>query len=149
MTAIQKIVCAVDFSEASDEAIAYAVGLARELGAELHVVHAYQIPMLALPDGAVLPSPEWTADASQKLQKGLADLRETYGEGVSIQTHLREGMPHTEVAALCSEIGADLLVIGTHGRTGLSHLLLGSVAGRIVRTSDIPVITVPMPREEG
>ncbi len=147
MTLIKKILCAVDFSEASEEAVRYAAGLARQTGAELHLVHAFQIPMLALPDGAVLPSPEWTASASQKLQAGLKELSAPYTQ-LGVQTHLVDGQAHAEIERMVGEIGADLVVIGTHGRTGFAHLLMGSVAERIVRTSRVPVITVPMKKPD-
>lgn len=142
VTAIQTILCAVDFSEPSEAAAAYAAGLARQTGASLHLLHAFQIPMLALPDGAVLPSPEWTVSASTKLQEGLDQIAEGL-EGVEARTHLVEGQPHTEVERFATEHDVDLVVLGTHGRTGLAHLFLGSVAERIVRTSSVPVITVP------
>jgi nucleotide-binding universal stress UspA family protein len=142
LSTLTKIVCAVDFSEASEPAARYAAGLAAQTGAELHFVHAFQLPMLALPDGAVLPSPEWTSGASTRLQAALDDVAKRFAE-VSVETHLREGMPHTQIAALVEDLDADLVVVGTHGRTGLTHLLLGSVASRIVRTSTVPVVTVP------
>lgn len=144
MSTIRTILCAVDFSEPSDAAVRYAAELAQKTGARLHLLHAFQIPMLALPDGAVMPSPEWTASASSRLQKGLDEIADGL-EGLEAQTHLVEGLPHTEVERFATENGVDLVVLGTHGRTGLAHLLLGSVAERIVRLSSVPVITVPSP----
>jgi len=63
--------------------------------------------------------------------------------GVKLETHLLEGIPYKEVVRMTEELDADLVVMGTHGRTGLKHLLLGSVAERVVRSSKVPVITVP------
>lgn len=146
MSEIQKILCPVDFSDSSDRALDYALDFAARVGAEVHVLHAYQLPIYALPDGAAMPGPELAARVSVELQRSLDEIeaRETK---VEVQTHLCEGLPHKEVQRLAEELGCDLVVIGTHGRTGLAHFLIGSVAERVVRTSPVPVITVPMKGE--
>ncbi len=148
MSTIRSLLCAVDFSKPSEHALRHAIALAEALGAELHVVHVYTVPVYALPDGALVAGPQWTArimsDAEQQM-KALLERVET--GSVKVTPHVLEGVPHEEIPALARKLGVDLLVAGTHGRTGLAHLLLGSVAERIVRTADRPVLTVRPPAE--
>lgn len=145
MNAIERILCPVDFSEPSEHAMRYAVDLAERLGAELHLVHVFQIPAMALPDGAIMGGPDWTTRIMERSEQSLKELAARHADqGIDVKTHLVEGVPFREINRVAREdVKADLIVIGTHGRTGLSHLLMGSVAERVVRTSDVPVITVP------
>lgn len=144
MPEIRRILCPVDFSEPSEAALDYAVDLASKFGADLQLVHVYQLPVYALPDGAMMAGPEFTTKVTNELQKALAELvDQKKSAGVKIESHLVEGIPYKEVVRLSAELEADLVVMGTHGRTGVKHLLLGSVAERVVRSSKIPVITVP------
>ncbi|MGE0792167.1 MAG: universal stress protein [Sandaracinaceae bacterium] len=143
MTSFKTLLCAVDFSDTSEHAASYAARLAKDNGATLHFMHVFELPMLALPDGAVLPTPEWTAGASDKLQRALSDLARRYGSGLTVETHLIEGLPGTEIDRVARDIGADAVIVGTHGRSGIAHLFLGSVAERIIRASSVPVIAVP------
>ncbi len=140
-TSIRRILCPVDFSEPSDHAYAYAVHLAKALGAELHAMHAFQLPVYALPDGAMIPTAEVAASVSTEAQKALDRLAAP--AGVEVHRHLTEGVPHKEVERLVEELECDLVVMGTHGRTGIRRLLVGSVAERVVRTCSVPVVTVP------
>ena len=143
MPEIRKILIPVDFSPPSDHATDYGVDLAEQLGAEVDVVHAYQIPIYALPDGGVMVGPEFVSRLTESAQKGLDQLVERYADRkVKLRTHMADGAPHLEVQRLAEELGADLIVMGTHGRTGLRHFLLGSVAERVVRVSTVPVVTV-------
>lgn len=144
MPEIRRILCPVDFSEPSESALDYAVDLASKFGADVQLVHVYQLPVYALPDGAMMAGPEFTTKVTNELSKALDALAEKKAEsGVKVETHLVEGIPYREVVRLGEELEADLVVMGTHGRTGIKHLLLGSVAERVVRSSKIPVITVP------
>jgi len=146
MAKIRRIVCPVDFSDASAAAVEYALDLAADTKAEVRFVHVYQIPVYALPDGAVVGGPELAARLGQQLQTELDALRKKYeGRGPKLDTHLVEGVPHVEIVRIAKELPADMIVMGTHGRGGLSHLLLGSVAERVVRTAECPVLTVRQP----
>ncbi|MFW6085953.1 MAG: universal stress protein [Myxococcota bacterium] len=146
MADLKRILVAVDFSDTSSHALAYAADLASKLGASLDVIHAYQIPVYALPDGAVMASADFSTRLSNDLQTELDRVSKPYREqGLDVETHLVRGMPHTEIVRRATEEGADLVVVGTHGRTGLEHLLLGSVAERVVRTCPVPVLTVRKP----
>jgi len=144
---IQRVLCPVDFSDPSGRALDYALDLAGALGAELHLLHAYQLPVYALPDGALIPSAELAASVSGDAQRAFDQLAARIPEGVNVQRHLTEGAPHLEVQRLVKELDIDLVIMGTHGRTGLARLLLGSVAERVVRTCPVPVLSVP-PEED-
>ena len=137
------ILCAVDFSDTSDQAFDYSVALARKLGAQIKVAHIYQIPAAALPNG-VLDAP---VDYEDNLQDQLQDRLEEYIddkaiEDIDITAYVCQGIPYIEIIEMAMETNADMIVIGTHGRTGLSHMLMGSVAERVVRTAEVPVISI-------
>lgn len=137
------ILCPVDFSEASKQSFQTAVDLATRLNAEIRVIHVYQLPASALPDGVLETPTDLEAVLEERIQKRLdAFVAENVTEGANVTTGLCEGVPYVEITEAAEEIDADMIVIGTHGRTGLAHLLLGSVAERVLRTSDIPVLTV-------
>ena len=149
MPAIQRILCPVDFSETSERAAQYAVGLARQLGAGIHFVHAWQMPVYAFPDGAVILGPDVVAQITGELQRSLDALVARHREPeLAIEGHLAQGLADREITRLAQELDAQLIVMGTHGRTGLPHLFLGSVAERVVRTSSVPVLTVPPDRSK-
>lgn len=138
---VRRILCATDFSPSSDVALDWAAALAKREGAELHVVHAWQLPELVSPAGGIIPMPEVSAEIHREIEAGLKKACE--GRTVASQT-IRRGMPDTEIAGLARDLGVDVVVVGTHGRTGLSHVLLGSIAERVIRLSPVPVVTVPM-----
>lgn len=142
MPEIRRILCPVDFSTPSERALDFALDLAESLGAEVELAHIYQLPVYALPDGAMMAGPEFTVRVTNELQKSLNELA-ARRPGKKLRTHLVEGVPYREVVRLAEELEADVIVMGTHGRTGIRHLLLGSVAERVVRSAKVPVITVP------
>ncbi|MEZ4282325.1 MAG: universal stress protein [Myxococcota bacterium] len=149
MSQFDRIVSAYDFSPDALHALTVAEGLATKLGAELHVVHVVPEPRLAYPTielGSFAPPvvPESVReDAHETLNEETAHLR---GGTHRVQTHVLEGSTVDVVLAdFIHEIGADLLVMGTHGRTGLAHLLMGSVAERTLRRAPCPVLTVRSP----
>lgn len=143
MPEIKRILCPVDFSETSEHALRYAIDLASRLGADVRIAHAYQLPTYALPDGALLARPDFVKELTTELQKQLDDLIHRYGgHGVDLRGKITEGLAFQEINRIAEEDGADLIVMGTHGRTGMKHLLLGSVAERVVRTAKVPVLTV-------
>jgi len=109
-------------------------------------MHAYEIPIISVPDGAVLATAEVAsriADAARVSLESAAEQRR--GRGVPIDTQLREGAPAEEILRVADDVGADLVVIGTHGRRGLARALLGSVAEHVIRTSHRPVVTIRGP----
>jgi nucleotide-binding universal stress UspA family protein len=140
------ILAPVDFSAGSDHSLEVALDLAERLGSTVHVLHVYQIPIYGFPDGAFLAGPEVATKLSEAAQKGLDGVVERASKrGPRVHGILRQGAAPEEIAATAKEIGADLIVIGTHGRKGIAHVLLGSVAERVVRTSPVPVLTIRTP----
>jgi nucleotide-binding universal stress UspA family protein len=146
MPEIRRIVCPVDFSEASEYALDYASDFASRLGARIDLVHVYQLPTYALPDGAVFTGADFENKLTGELQKQLDEITErTRKRGLETESQLLRGVPHKEIVRFAQDQEADLVVMGTHGRAGIEHILLGSVAERVVRTSPIPVVTVRQP----
>ncbi|MCB9598013.1 MAG: universal stress protein [Sandaracinaceae bacterium] len=142
---VTSILCPVDFSSTSEEAARYAVSLAQSVGASrITFLHVFQPPIYPLPEaaGTFLDAEAQRAikDHFRRELEGLA-MRHS-GHGVEVEPKLVEGFPHPTIVDTALELGADLIVLATHGRTGLGHLLLGSVAEKVVRTSPIPVCTV-------
>jgi len=143
MKEIKPVLCPVDFSPGSEKAAAHGRALAQALGAELHLMHAYQLPLYALPDGGLVAGPEFVEQVSTAAQTSLDELAAANRtEGLVIKTHVTDGVPHLEIVRMAETLEADLVVMGTHGRTGLRHMLMGSVAERVVRTAPMPVLTV-------
>lgn len=132
-----------DFGEASDRALAYAVGLGQKLGAEVVVLHSYEIPMVGFPDGAMVATAELTSRILEGAQAGLdRSVTRHKGDGVPLKGVIRQGDPWRSVLDAAKEFSAGMIVMGTHGRKGLPRALIGSVAEKIVRTSPVPVLTV-------
>ena len=140
--AIRRILVGVDFSPPSDKALALAVDLAKKLGAELTLLHVYQIPAFAFPE-TIVPAPPETVDRLiNENRKHLEQLAVSVrAQGVAAATDLLPGSAFVELVGRARQ-GFDLVVVGTHGRTGLRHALLGSVAEKVVRKSPVPVLTV-------
>jgi nucleotide-binding universal stress UspA family protein len=139
---MKTILVAVDFSDSSEAALAYAVELSKPFGAKLVVMHSYELPVYGFPDGALVASVEVATRIMQGAQTGLDGMVERYKDVAELSTIVRQGVPWEEVRAVAEEIDADMIVIGTHGRKGLARALLGSVAEKILRTSTRPVLTI-------
>jgi nucleotide-binding universal stress UspA family protein len=141
MTQVRRILSPTDFSEGSEHALAYALQLAEKLGAEVQALHAYQLPIYVLPEGALDPG----TIPAEEVTKAARERMNTFGESHPKvkEVHLREGPAARCIVDVAKEIGADMIVMGTHGRTGLTRMLVGSVAERVVRSSPVPVLTVP------
>ncbi len=137
---------ATDFSKASTAAFKRAVAMAKADRAQLIIVHVMTPPSLALSgDGYVSPRlyEEIEASARGQAQKRLdAVVAQARKAGARPTGLLLEGVPHERVARAARAKKADLLVIGTHGRTGLAKFFLGSVATRLVASASCPVLTV-------
>ena len=141
-----RILVPTDFSEPSEAALDYARALAGKFGASLHVLHVFDAPFAAgavSPEGFIAESPEVHArlfeDAKNRLQRRVtATDRHRYGAKTEIVT----GSSPESIVNYAKERGMDLIVMGTHGRSGLAQLLIGSVAEKVVRTAPCPVMTV-------
>lgn len=145
MISLKKILLPTDFSEFSGAARDYACSLVEKFNAELHVLHVLQDLVAMAPEpGMAFPPPgdymkELEASAKQALEKHPGD---SLAAGFQVQRILRHGSPFLEIIRYAKEQDMDLIVMGTHGRTGLAHVLLGSVAEKVVRKSPCPVLTV-------
>ncbi len=146
----KRIFCPIDFSDASRAAMEMGADLARRFGGELLLLHAYPVPGYTFPDGSVVASPKMMQDLADQAKKHLdewrAEAEKLVGASrVSAETAI--GEPAAEILAFAKARKADLVVMGTHGRTGLEHALMGSIAERVVRRAHCPVLTVrPEPR---
>lgn len=148
MADIRTILCPIDFSPGSSAALEYGIGLAQKVGAKVHLVHVYPLRLLAAPDGGMMVTPDAVAELSEEAAKALERIAEEWAQkGVRLETHVGDGAPHVEILRLADSLPADLIVMGTHGRSGFAHLLIGSVAEKVVRSSKIPVMTVHLPKE--
>lgn len=140
MAEIRHIVVATDFSPPADAALALAVEMARELGARLTLLHAWDPPVgVGLPDmavGMVVASREGAETALATRVQRVADLH------VGVEAHLVDGAARHAVVRAADELRGDLLVAGTHGRSGVRRLLLGSVAEHLIRAASCPVLIV-------
>ncbi|MFN7701022.1 MAG: universal stress protein [Deltaproteobacteria bacterium] len=144
---MSSIVCAIDFSEPSDRALSHALELGKRLGAKVIAVHAWQLPVYAVPDGVAVFGPEVVAEITEGLQKQLGKTLESHRtEGVTLEGKLVAGAPVEAVLEVAKDARAEYVVIGTHGRTGVARFVIGSVAERMVRLSTVPVVVVPTKR---
>jgi len=143
VASFRTILVATDFSEDAQAALAAATELAVALGARVHLVHVYpHIVDLFHTFGLDLPPPpvpEIRRSAAVRLDQDLKRVRDAGGEG---EWSLREGVAAPEIVRAAEELGADLLVMGTRGRGGVSHAMSGSVAERVVRMAACPVLTM-------
>ena len=142
MATFTSILVPTDFSSAAEPALELGIRLARENRATLTLLHTWEVPMYAYSTVPFTPvdllAPIEDA-AKKQLDDKLAEVRKQIPDAKAI---LMRGFPPEQILAAAAEVKADLVVMGTHGRRGISHALLGSVAERVVRTSTVPVLTV-------
>jgi nucleotide-binding universal stress UspA family protein len=136
---LKKILCPVAFDRNSIAALRFGSRLAREYGASTTLLHVVPVPFEPSEVPVEPSSPEWERDARAELEKVAA---ENLGAEVEFKVVARRGDPASAILEVEKELRPDLIVMATHGRTGLSHLVLGSVAERTVRESTVPVVTV-------
>ncbi len=152
MMLLKQILVATDFSEPSDAALAYGRELARTFKAQLTVLHvAENIAARAYgADGFVFADPDLQRDVEEAARKQLDALifDEDRAELGARTVVLTGNSTAAAIVGYAQEAGIDLIVMGTHGRGAMAHLLMGSVAERVVRTSPCPVLTVRHPEHE-
>jgi nucleotide-binding universal stress UspA family protein len=144
MIKLQRILHPTDFSAYSAEAVAYARAFAERFDAELHLLHVLELHLSSTPTfGAGLALPSQIHESRKAADKELTRVLDVESQqGKRIVRATAEGAPFLEIIRYAKENGIDLIVMGTHGRSGLSHVLMGSVAERVVRKSPCPVLTV-------
>ncbi len=150
MGIFKKILCPLDFSKHSNRALDTACELARDNQASLTIMHAYVIPSYPLPEGYVLASSETVAEILSKTQQAMNEARaKAIAAGVpNVEIVMSEGAPFSEIVRVAREQGSDLIVIATHGRSGLKHALLGSVTEKVVRKAPCAVLTMRDPEQQ-
>ena len=144
MKPIKKILVPVDFSAHSAEAQLFAVDLARRYEASVDLLHVFQTMTYALPEGYVTPGAEEVAKIMQHFQVQLDAVKQLAIDAgaPAVTATLQQGGVASEILRFAQERDCGLIVMGTHGRTGMKHMLLGSVAEHIVRVAPCPVLTV-------
>ena len=149
MIDVKKILMPTDLSEYARHALTYASELSSTFGATLHLIYVVDTEWLVTYDGVSLPNHKKTI--LERLQKeGEEGLKELKREltGVDVETVARVGNPPVAVERYARENDIDLIVLATHGRTGLSHVLFGSKAERLVQSAPCPVLTIKHPEHE-
>lgn len=141
-TPIARILVATDFSSCADRALDVALGLATKLGARLHLVYASEIPGVLAGDAAALGERFVDADVKEAQERLARLLDELRARGFTVDGEVCVGFPLDVILDRAKPDRHDLLVVGTHGRTGVRRMWMGSVAERLVRASEIPVLTV-------
>jgi nucleotide-binding universal stress UspA family protein len=147
---LRKILIPIDFSETSVQALPYAAALAERFEAEVVLLHVLE-PLPMPPDSGYIPQTQGVDEAAQQAAHNhLLRLSEVFSDTIATKTLVRVGLPFQEIAGTAKSLAADLITLTTHGYTGLTHVLLGSTAERVVRHADCPVLTVrdPSGREE-
>jgi nucleotide-binding universal stress UspA family protein len=142
MLALRTILHPTDFSDYSAYAFRLACALARDYGARIVVLHVATPPVVVYGEGVLPPEPE---GYKERLREQLHQVV-SQDPKVPVEHRLVEGDAATEILRLAGETKCDLIVMGTHGRTGLGRLLMGSVAEQVVRKAPCPVLTVKTPQ---
>jgi universal stress protein A len=145
MTLMKQIVVATDFSEAAGHALDYALELAQQQKAQLTVLHVYEVPAIAYAEQTYLTLDVFKALEDAARQQLEALMKKVHERMPSAQSVLKLGVAAETIVLQAERLGADLIVLGTHGRRGLSHLVLGSVAERTLRHAKMPVLVLHAP----
>lgn len=146
MIKLDKILVPTDFSDFSRPAMQYGCAIAARFGAELHLLHIVPDPAMLVPEAAAFSIETMQAQSESLVKDAEAMLQKLpldgWGNEKPIVRAVRVGAAFMEIIDYARENEIDLIVIGTHGRSGLMHILMGSVAERIVRKAPCPVLTV-------
>ena len=151
MIHLNKILVPTDFSEFSKHALKYGCEFAAKFESDLHLLHVLQDLVAMVPEpGLAFPPPgNYIQDLKDDADRALQDLPgPLWKGGGSLKRTTREGPPFLEIVRYAKDNDIDLIVLGTHGHSGLAHLLLGSVAEKVVRKAPCPVLSVRNPEHE-
>lgn len=149
MTQFKKILHPTDFSDYSKEALDVAAVMARKFGAELIILHVVETYDYAPPE-YYMAADELHKEVERRLEGSRKHLEEMAAQMGDIKTRtlVTEGKPFVQIIRAAKEEGADMIVLGTHGRSGLAHILIGSTAEKVVRKAPCPVLTIRSARHE-
>ncbi len=144
MIKLRRILVPTDFSEHSKKALRYAAEFGRVHGAEVLLLHVVELPLYPVSFGVgPVAMPPIEEELKQAVRQHLVKLQEQeLPPPLQSRTFVREGRPFLEVIAAAREFEADMIVMGTHGYSGVKHVLLGSTAEKVVRKAPCPVLTV-------
>lgn len=146
----RRILAATDFSECSKDAIESAARLAECFSAELFLLHVFEPPFYTVEgmDARIHPEVDrWVRDLREKESKKLeGEVEPMKRRGINVHPYLKEGSPLDEIVNVAQEVGADLVVLGTHGRRGVDRFVMGSVAERVTRKAPCSVLIVRQKR---
>lgn len=145
MIRLQKILVPTDFSEFSKHSIMYGCELAKRFSSELHVLNVVEdiYPIVPEPGTPAPITGEYLVGLKESSERAIVNIPQAdWVEGVSVKRTVLSGTPFLEIIRYAKANEIDLIVIGTHGRSGLVHALMGSVAEKVVRKSPCPVLTV-------
>jgi nucleotide-binding universal stress UspA family protein len=151
MIDLHRILVPTDFSKHSQNALRYAVAFGERFQAELVLLHVVQDLAMYVPDAVTLAPPflppvdQLTAAVRTALERVIDDYQL---RGKAVRAEIRQGTPFYEIIQFAKENDIDLIVMGTHGHTGLVHVLMGSVTEKVVRKAPCPVLTVRHPEHE-
>jgi len=149
MIAIKKLLLPTDFSEYSQFSLKYAAALAESFAAKVYVLHVHE----SYPQGALFEGMVYDADVAAKVEAGArrdldAVVAQLTTRQIQAEPVFTSGQPYLQILRLAEELEVDLIVMATHGRRGISHLIFGSNAEKVVRLSPCPVLTVKHPDHE-
>ncbi|MFM2367859.1 MAG: hypothetical protein RL619_155 [Bacteroidota bacterium] len=142
MDNMKKIVIAVDNDPTSEKIALKGFQLGLQLNAEITLLSVVDLTML-ITESAVIPK-EFADITINDYKKNQQILVDTIFKDYKVRTYVEEGIPHEVILNVAKEWDADIIVLGTHGRTGFSHLIMGSVAEKVIRHSEIPVFIIPI-----
>jgi nucleotide-binding universal stress UspA family protein len=146
MNRIREILVPIDFGPASEAAVRYAAELASTCDATVTLLHVYEAPVFAYSGAPLMPMEDITAafetGAREAVEKKVGEVAKDMPR---VKGLIRQGTAWRGINDVAKENAADLIVMGTHGREGLSRVLIGSVAEKVVRTSPVPVLTIHAP----
>jgi len=151
---LKKILIAVEDSPYSDKATAYGFALARQMDASVALLHVNEMPVAVpyvadpLLNEPPIMMPELMYAQEESSKKLLDRICEKMGDGITLFTFHKLGDPKSEILATADEWEADLIILGTHGRTGFDHFLSGSVAESVVRKAKCPVLIIPKEKDD-
>jgi len=144
------ILVAVDFSDSSDNAFQLALSMAKNFSSHLVILHVINEPIdlrgFYVPHISYEKLEEEIAEGAEKMMESFC--RQHIADYSDFESRIVPGMPHEQILDQAEEAGAELIVLGTHGRTGLDHVLFGSTAEKVVRKSRLPVLTVRLEEDD-
>ena len=138
---LRKILVPVDFSACSKKALQYALPFAREFNAQVVLFHVVE-PFIPVPEMTAVNFEVIRNQTMSAAESEMKKLRESIPADVAAEAVIREGNPYFEIGLATRQLNIDLIIIATHGRTGLAHVFMGSTAERVVRHAECPVLTV-------